>query len=403
MARKLRDFKPGRCYHLMSRIAHQEYYLTPEEKDHLVRLIRKVEKFSSVMVLAYCIMSNHIHIFVFLPERPNEVLSEAELLERIAALYGETYANGVKGEWARLEGLKQGLSADERQKFFARMYDVSEFMKSIKQRYSMSFNYENEHFGTMWEGRFKSVCVQAKCGSMAAVAAYDDLNPFRAGIVDDLANYPWCSWYAAMHGDICAQNGYRFIYGMPVEKWEFVALSHAKVMREKAGYLCAASRSFVDGGAIGDEEFILDYAREYFPKERKSGPIKLAGGSVWGNLRVAREVRAKVSMDDMGKGSDPLPDAGRRMAEMVRRAKMMGPNEKGFLDLDSVMGKGSDPIPDSMTAIEFNRISKQYRLGLVSTGTLSHDLNRFWQTKVLRREDPYLKIGETNDRAGGGR
>lgn len=51
-----------------------------------------------------------------------------------------------------------------------------------------------------------------------------------------------------------------------------------------------------------------------------------------------------------------------------------------------------------MTAIEFENISKQYRLGLVSTGTLSHDLNRFWQTKVLRREDPYLKVGETNDR-----
>lgn len=55
-----------------------------------------------------------------------------------------------------------------------------------------------------------------------------------------------------------------------------------------------------------------------------------------------------------------------------------------------------------MTAIEFENISKQYRLGLVSTGTLSHDLNRFWQTKVLRREDPYLKVGEVNDRASKG-
>ncbi|MCF0206314.1 MAG: ABC transporter ATP-binding protein, partial [Bacteroidales bacterium] len=51
-----------------------------------------------------------------------------------------------------------------------------------------------------------------------------------------------------------------------------------------------------------------------------------------------------------------------------------------------------------MNAIEFENISKQYRLGLVSTRTLSHDLNRWWQTAVLRREDPYLKIGETNDR-----
>jgi len=50
-------------------------------------------------------------------------------------------------------------------------------------------------------------------------------------------------------------------------------------------------------------------------------------------------------------------------------------------------------------AISFQNISKQYRLGLVSTRTLSHDLNRWWQTSVLRREDPYLKIGETNDRS----
>ncbi len=51
------------------------------------------------------------------------------------------------------------------------------------------------------------------------------------------------------------------------------------------------------------------------------------------------------------------------------------------------------------TAIEFNNISKQYRLGLVSTRTLSHDLNRWWQTSVLHKEDPYLKIGSTNDRS----
>ena len=52
-----------------------------------------------------------------------------------------------------------------------------------------------------------------------------------------------------------------------------------------------------------------------------------------------------------------------------------------------------------MTAIEFENISKQYRLGLVNTGTIAHDINRWWQTAVLRREDPYLKIGEVNDRS----
>ena len=50
------------------------------------------------------------------------------------------------------------------------------------------------------------------------------------------------------------------------------------------------------------------------------------------------------------------------------------------------------------TAIEFDHVGKQYRLGLVSTKTLSHDLDRWWKTAVLKKEDPYLKIGETNDR-----
>lgn len=50
-------------------------------------------------------------------------------------------------------------------------------------------------------------------------------------------------------------------------------------------------------------------------------------------------------------------------------------------------------------AIQFDNVGKLYKLGLVGTGTLSHDLNRWWKTSILRQEDPYLKIGETNDRS----
>ncbi|WBV59575.1 ABC transporter ATP-binding protein [Chryseobacterium camelliae] len=51
-----------------------------------------------------------------------------------------------------------------------------------------------------------------------------------------------------------------------------------------------------------------------------------------------------------------------------------------------------------MLALKAENISKQYRLGQVGTGTLSHDLNRFWY-KIRGKEDPYLKIGESNDRS----
>ena len=50
-------------------------------------------------------------------------------------------------------------------------------------------------------------------------------------------------------------------------------------------------------------------------------------------------------------------------------------------------------------AIIFENVGKQYRLGLVGTGSLQHDINRWWQTAILRKEDPYLKIGEVNDRS----
>ena len=53
----------------------------------------------------------------------------------------------------------------------------------------------------------------------------------------------------------------------------------------------------------------------------------------------------------------------------------------------------------SNIAIQFDNVGKLYRLGQVGTGSLIHDLNRWWVTKVRGKEDPYLKIGETNDRS----
>lgn len=55
-----------------------------------------------------------------------------------------------------------------------------------------------------------------------------------------------------------------------------------------------------------------------------------------------------------------------------------------------------------MAVIKVENLSKQYRLGNVGLGSLSHDLNRWYQTVLRGREDPYLKIGETNDRASKG-
>ena len=49
--------------------------------------------------------------------------------------------------------------------------------------------------------------------------------------------------------------------------------------------------------------------------------------------------------------------------------------------------------------IQVENLSKAYQIGQIGTGTISKDFERFWQTKILRKEDPYLKIGQTNDRS----
>ena len=57
----------NRCYHLVSRLAHRAFFLDDEEKDRAVALMRRVEEFSGVVVLAYAFMSNHFHIFIYVP------------------------------------------------------------------------------------------------------------------------------------------------------------------------------------------------------------------------------------------------------------------------------------------------------------------------------------------------
>ena len=52
-----------------------------------------------------------------------------------------------------------------------------------------------------------------------------------------------------------------------------------------------------------------------------------------------------------------------------------------------------------MTAIQVENLSKAYQLGQIGTGTISRDLERFWAMKVRGKEDPFLKIGQTNDRS----
>lgn len=79
----------------------------------------------------------------------------------------------------------------------------------------------------------------------------------------------------------------------------------------------------------------------------------------------------------------------------------MTDNRKPKTDNRKPITENRTPNTEKMsnTVIKVENLSKQYRLGNVGTGTLGHDLNRWWQTSILRKEDPYLQIGEANDRS----
>ena len=168
--RKKRVVQAGKCYHLVSRVAHRAFFFDDDEKNRFVDLLMRVEFFSCVRVLAYCCMSNHIHVFIYLDDARE--LSEDEILARVKALYRGARLAEALGEWKVLKGADDKARAsfdgpdagtDFRKLLAAyarRMFNPSEFMKTLKQNMTMSFNSRRDHAGTIWEGRFydKRLC-----------------------------------------------------------------------------------------------------------------------------------------------------------------------------------------------------------------------------------------------------
>jgi len=179
----------------------RQFVMGTEEKDVFVRMMREYEAFCGVQVLSYCVMSNHFHILVEVPPKvKGEAVSmmDIEFLAKMKSMYSAMYFRDIE---QMLERLRAAGSAEAVEKFKAkytcRMFDLSEFMKGLKQRFTQWYNGTHGRRGTLWEGRFKSVLVQN--GYAARVmAAYIDLNPVRAGMVGMPENYKWCSYGEAM-------------------------------------------------------------------------------------------------------------------------------------------------------------------------------------------------------------
>ena len=119
---------------------------------------------------------------------------EAESAQRWFEIWRE------QGDFSAIEGARES--------YFSQMWDVSQFMKVLKQRFTQWFNGSRpvRRKGTLWEDRFRSVLVESG-EALRAMAAYIDLNPIRANLVSDPKDYRWSGYGEACAGRRLARKG----------------------------------------------------------------------------------------------------------------------------------------------------------------------------------------------------
>jgi hypothetical protein len=93
------------------------------------------------------------------------------------------------------------------------MFDVSVFMRELKQRFAQWYNKKAERKGPLFDDRFKSVLLEDDETVLLTMAAYIDLNPVRAGLVKDPKDYRWSGYGEAVAGKTIRRAGLMRIYG----------------------------------------------------------------------------------------------------------------------------------------------------------------------------------------------
>lgn len=334
-------------YHCISRVVNRSFAFGPLEKEHFVREMRRYERFCGVRIVTYCVMSNHFHVLTEVPRRPEPradgvLLDDVEFLARVDALERRKCSADAREMLERLRAQSGAAAAEEyKRSVCARMWDVSWFMRLLKQRFSQWFNRRQDRKGTLWEERFKSVLVEGTSEALAMMAAYIDLNPVRAQMVFDPGEYRWSGYAAAQAGDERALAGLRaidqaraahvelpadaagtlanyrlWVYGRGEQREGLlddqgnvgpvgrVGIDPARVaeVRAKGGKLTrwetlrCRVRYFSDGVALGTKEWVegvFARHRRQFGLKRKSGarPMRQVDG---GGLHTLRDLRLRV-------------------------------------------------------------------------------------------------------------
>lgn len=306
-------------YHCMTRTVNGELLFGDREKEMLRRMLWQVADFCGAEILTYCVMSNHFHVLLRIPEQGE--LSDAELMRRYKTLYPKpTQYQTASAKVLELQLQKGDEEAAEiRRKLRARMGDVSEFMKTVKQRFSVWFNRNHNRYGTLWADRFKSVLVEGQGNALQTMAAYIDLNPVRAGLVEDPKDYRFCGYAEAQAGVSSAKAGLRriwadhdsnavrahrlLLFGKGSAEGQSPQIDRKKALavieREdgvlpKAAALRCRVRYFTDGAILGSAEFVRGFTSVWQIQRRRPPKLNTMKGADWGDLAVIQGLRKKV-------------------------------------------------------------------------------------------------------------
>ena len=138
----------------------------------------------------------------------------------------------VEWEFENAQRLAGAVLEQVRAKYLRRMWDLSEFMKTLKQKFTGWFNRKHGRCGTLWESRFKSVLVEGSRDCLLKVAAYIDLNAVRAGLAGDPKDYRWSGYAEAVAGDRAARKGLARALAKekPGADWRHAGKAYRKVL-----------------------------------------------------------------------------------------------------------------------------------------------------------------------------
>lgn len=136
---------------------------------------------------------------------------------------------------------------------------IPQMMQAVGRRYVRYFNQRQGRTGTLWEGRYKSTLIQAERYLLACMV-YIDLNPVRAGLVAEPADYPWSSHlhYVGRRSDrlITPHPLYWGLGNTPFSR----EAAYAELARSgiTAQQRSALTDSALRGWALGEPDYVAD-------------------------------------------------------------------------------------------------------------------------------------------------